>query len=102
MEQTSHQDISIIDKDESTEKSCHVVDGFVIEDSKHPFPVSIVSPSSYYGFACLPLPITNRMGSFPLFLKSMGSHSYCLSHRLLCKGLLRPNLEPVSAAGHEL
>ena len=105
MEQTSHQDISIIDKDESTEKSCHVVDGFVIEDSKHPFPVSIglVSPNSYCSFACLPLAITNRMGSFPLFLKSMGSRSYCLSHRLPCKGLLRPNLEPVSAAaGREL
>lgn len=33
-------DVSIIDKDESSDKAYHVVDGFVIEDSKRPFPVS--------------------------------------------------------------
>ena len=33
-------DVSIIDKDESSDKAYHVVDGFVIEDSKKPFPVS--------------------------------------------------------------
>lgn len=32
-------DVSIIDKDESSDKAYHVVDGFVIEDSKQPFPV---------------------------------------------------------------
>ncbi len=32
-------DVSIIDKDESSDKAYHVVDGFVIEDSKKPFPV---------------------------------------------------------------
>ncbi len=32
--------VSIIDKDESSDKAYHVVDGFVIEDSKKPFPVS--------------------------------------------------------------
>ena len=29
-----------MDKDESSDKSYHVVEGFVIEDSKSPFPVS--------------------------------------------------------------
>ena len=33
-------DVSIIDKDETSDKAYHVVDGFVIEDSKQPFPVS--------------------------------------------------------------
>lgn len=31
-------DVTIIDKDESSEQSYHVVDGFIIEDSKSPFP----------------------------------------------------------------
>ena len=32
----------IIDKDESSDSAYHVVDGFIIEDSKSPFPVSAV------------------------------------------------------------
>jgi hypothetical protein len=40
MEQSSPLDVTIIDKDESSEQAYHVVDGFVIEDSKSPFPVS--------------------------------------------------------------
>ena len=39
MEASSPEGISILDKDESSEKAYHVVDGFVIEDSKSPFPV---------------------------------------------------------------
>lgn len=38
MDTSSQQDVSIIDKDESSEKAYHVIDGFVIEDSKSPFP----------------------------------------------------------------
>jgi chaperonin GroEL (HSP60 family) len=40
METSSPEGVSILDKDESSEKAYHVVDGFVIEDSKSPFPVS--------------------------------------------------------------
>ena len=40
MERSSPLDVTIIDKDESSEQSYHVVDGFIIEDSKRPFPVS--------------------------------------------------------------
>lgn len=38
MERSSPLDVTIIDKDESSEQAYHVVDGFVIEDSKSPFP----------------------------------------------------------------
>ncbi len=41
MDRSSPQDVTIIDKDESSEQSYNVVDGFVIEDSKSPFPVSV-------------------------------------------------------------
>lgn len=40
MDQSSPLDVTIIDKDESSDQAYHVVDGFVIEDSKSPFPVS--------------------------------------------------------------
>ena len=40
METSSPEGITIMDKDESSEKAYHIVDGFVIEDSKSPFPVS--------------------------------------------------------------
>lgn len=40
MDRSSPLDVTIIDKDESSEQAYHVVDGFVIEDSKSPFPVS--------------------------------------------------------------
>ena len=45
MERSSPLDVTIIDKDESSDQAYHVVDGFVIEDSKSPFPVSHVIPS---------------------------------------------------------
>lgn len=44
METSSPEGVSILDKDESSEKAYHVVDGFVIEDSKSPFPVSSPQP----------------------------------------------------------
>ncbi len=44
-------DVSIIDKDESSDKAYHVVDGFVIEDSKKPFPVSC--NCNYHYFVCV-------------------------------------------------
>ena len=40
MDRSSPLDVTIIDKDESSDQAYHVVDGFVIEDSKSPFPVS--------------------------------------------------------------
>jgi len=40
MDGNSQQDVMIIDKDESSDSAYHVVDGFIIEDSKSPFPVS--------------------------------------------------------------
>ena len=40
MDRSSPLDVTIIDKDESSEQSYNVVDGFIIEDSKSPFPVS--------------------------------------------------------------
>lgn len=36
----THREVSIIDKDETANKTCHIVDGFVLEDSRQPFPVS--------------------------------------------------------------
>ena len=39
-------EVSIIDKNESADKAVHVVDGFVIEDSKEPFPVSVCPSTS--------------------------------------------------------
>lgn len=42
MDSSSPEGVSIIDKDESSEKAYHVVEGFVIEDSKSPFPVSLI------------------------------------------------------------
>lgn len=42
MDASPPQDVSIIDKDESSDKAYHVVDGYVIEDSKTPFPVGVV------------------------------------------------------------
>ena len=41
MDRSSPLDVTIIDKDESSEQAYHIVDGFVIEDSKSPFPVSL-------------------------------------------------------------
>lgn len=41
MDASPPQDVSIIDKDESSDKAYHVVDGYVIEDSKTPFPVGV-------------------------------------------------------------
>lgn len=38
----AHREVSIIDKDETASKTCHIVDGFVLEDSRQPFPVSAV------------------------------------------------------------
>lgn len=35
----THREVSIIDKDETASKACHIVDGFVLEDSRQPFPV---------------------------------------------------------------
>ena len=43
MDASPPQDVSIIDKDESSDKAYHVVDGYVIEDSKTPFPVGVVN-----------------------------------------------------------
>lgn len=40
MDRSSPLDVTIIDKDESSDQAYHVVDGFIIEDSKSPFPVS--------------------------------------------------------------
>lgn len=40
MERSSPLDVTIIDMDDSADRAYHVVDGFVIEDSKNPFPVS--------------------------------------------------------------
>lgn len=45
MDSGSQQEIRIIDKDESSDQAFNVVGGFVIEDSKTPFPV-ILSPSA--------------------------------------------------------
>lgn len=38
MDSGSQQEIRIIDKDESSDRGFHVIEGFVIEDSKSPFP----------------------------------------------------------------
>lgn len=43
MDRSSPLDVTIIDKDESSDQAYNVVDGFVIEDSKSPFPVSHVT-----------------------------------------------------------
>lgn len=34
----AHREISIIDKDETATKACNIVDGFILEDSRQPFP----------------------------------------------------------------
>lgn len=46
MDSGSQQEIRIIDKDESSDRGFHVIEGFVIEDSKTPFPV--LSPLPYH------------------------------------------------------
>lgn len=40
MDRSSPLDVTIIDKDESSDQAYHVVEGFIIEDSKSPFAVS--------------------------------------------------------------
>ena len=43
MDAGSQQEIRIIDKDESSDQCFNVVEGFVIEDSKTPFPVGQIA-----------------------------------------------------------
>ena len=70
MDSSSPEGVSIIDKDESSEKAYHVVEGFVIEDSKSPFPVSLSG-----GLLILiinPLILScSKMVTYPLYQKTM-------------------------------
>lgn len=56
MDHSSPLDVTIIDKDESSEQAYHVVDGFIIEDSKSPFPVSSV----WVRATCIPAKYRNQ------------------------------------------
>ena len=38
----THREVSIIDKDDTASNACHIVDGFILEDSRQPFPVRTI------------------------------------------------------------
>ena len=40
MDSVKHEEVTIIDKDDTSNTVCHVVDGFLLEESNEPFPVS--------------------------------------------------------------
>ena len=40
MDSVKHEEVTIIDKDNTSNTVCHVVDGFLLEESNEPFPVS--------------------------------------------------------------
>ena len=40
MDSVKHEDVTIIDKNDTSNTVCHVVDGFLLEESNEPFPVS--------------------------------------------------------------
>ena len=42
MDSVKHEEVTIIDKDDTSNTVCHVVDGFLLEESNEPFPVSII------------------------------------------------------------
>lgn len=41
MDSVKHEEVTIIDKDDTSNTVCHVVDGFLLEESNEPFPVSL-------------------------------------------------------------
>jgi len=55
MDRSSPLDVTIIDKDESSEQSYNVVDGFIIEDSKSPFRVSNLIHTHVHTYIPCPL-----------------------------------------------
>ena len=61
MDRSSPLDVTIIDKDESSEQAYHVVDGFVIEDSKSPFPVSVLKVT--YSPVCVACIVCTQNGN---------------------------------------
>jgi len=43
MDSVKHEEVTIIDQDDTSSKVCHVVDGFLLEESNEPFPVSFIN-----------------------------------------------------------
>ena len=76
MDSGSQQEIRIIDKDESSDQAFHVVEGFVIEDSKTLYPVrqKTINSSNLYSKLFPFFPLSSfRMGACHLFLRTMAS-----------------------------
>ena len=45
MDSVKHEEVTIIDKNDTSNTVCHVVDGFLLEESNEPFPVSLCKSS---------------------------------------------------------
>jgi len=64
MDEVNNEEVTIIDKDVTSNTVCHVVDGFLLEESNEPFPVRLT--------------VFTRLVGKPLIDYSLCVVSYCL------------------------